>query len=214
MVRILAVPGDAHLDKTVAGVVEIASADRDIVVEPRRRGRVDRVKPGRQCFVVEFVRRRPAVILPDLFAPGLPIGFEFVGGRLVRNARRRRRIGISDPDPFVPAVDRAFNVVDAEDKSAVGAAVRALDRLPAFRSRPVNQPAGRGEAQTNFWVLGVGLDEAHLTKIDGIGLGRLEIGAISMQGVDIVIGDDHLAFCRDNVDFRRRFGGPPCDWRR
>ena len=50
----------------------------------------------------------------------------------------------------------------------------------------------------------VGLDEAHLAKNDGVGLGQLEVGAIPMQGVDVVIGDNDLALNRDQFVFFAR----------
>ena len=59
---------DPHLDKAVAGVIEIAATDRDIVEQPRRRRRIDRKQRRRHRLVVEV--ERPAVLLPDLLAGG------------------------------------------------------------------------------------------------------------------------------------------------
>ena len=58
------------LDETVAGVVEIAAADRDIVVKPRRRRRIDGEQCRRQGFVEEFLaavvgaEARPLALAP------------------------------------------------------------------------------------------------------------------------------------------------------
>ena len=52
-----------HLDKAVAGVVEIAAADRDIVVEPGRRGRIDRKQRGRHRLVFGVRRKRRTIAL-------------------------------------------------------------------------------------------------------------------------------------------------------
>src|SRR5208337_4269836 len=64
--RVLARSCEPHLDETVAGVVEIAAADRDVVVEPGRRRRIDGEQRRRDGLVV--VVEAPAILLPDFLA--------------------------------------------------------------------------------------------------------------------------------------------------
>src|SRR5262249_44539032 len=94
------VDGEAHFDEAVARIVEIAAADRDVVVQPRRRRRLDSIERRRQGFVVEGLGLLP-FLLAVVSAKAPPASLaRLVSGALLGN----RRVGL--------AVDRAIGAVD------------------------------------------------------------------------------------------------------
>ena len=150
---------ELHLHDAVARVVEVASGDGDVVVQPAGRGRNDRIQRRRQGLTDEL-----AVI---------------VGNGVVNAGRRLELV-----PPFFPVVDAAIlrHLVD------VGTCGPQRRQFDTCEIRAVDQALRRREPEADFRILARRLDEADDAEVDE-SLRRNKIGAIALEGLRRVTGE-------------------------